>query len=75
MSAPALFFVHHPPWVLADTSRSTLEVLGVIAAVIGVLLWVGGLVWLVLADAIRALHRSRTHDHHGPSPGPDRPSQ
>lgn len=54
------------PWVLAETSQSVLEVLGIVAAVIGVLLWVAGLVWLVLSDVLRAAHHAREHDAAGP---------
>lgn len=50
------------PWVVGETSQSALEVLGIVAAVIGVLLWVVGLLWLVLSDVLRAAHHSRKHD-------------
>ena len=56
--------LHTPLWLLTDTWRSTLEVLGIIAAVIGVLLWVGGLAWFVLSDVVHAVeHSHHRHDH------------
>jgi hypothetical protein len=41
-------------WLAADDAVNAVEVL----AVIGVLLWAGGLVWLVVADVLRALSES-----------------
>lgn len=59
----------HSPWVLADNSLSPLEVL----AIIGVVIWVGGLAWLVIADVINAATKRRRHA--GPGHDPDRPSR
>lgn len=63
MNATAPFATLHPR-VAAETSQSALEVLGIVAAVIGVLLWVAGLAWFVVSDVFRAAH----HYHkHGPA--------
>lgn len=64
----------HHLWVLADTSRSALEILGVTAAVIGVLLWAGGLAWLVLSDVFRATHHPHKHDDQKSGTDTDHPS-
>lgn len=65
-TAPFAPWSAHYPWVVAETSQSALEVLGIVTAVIGVLLWVVGLLWLVLSDVLRAAHHSRKHDAAGP---------
>lgn len=62
-------FSAHTPWVLADNSLGLVEVL----AIIGVVIWVAGLTWLVLADVIHAADKH--HHHPGRSHGPHRPSR
>lgn len=59
----------HSAWVLADDALSPLEIL----AIIGVVIWVAGLTWLVIADVIHAADKH--HRHAGHSRGPDRSSR
>lgn len=47
------------PWLAVDGNVSATEAL----AVLGVVVWIVGLVWLVVSDLLRS--RSKHHDHHG----------
>lgn len=63
-------------WLVADTSRSVMEVLGIVGAVIGVALWVGGLVWFIVRDVSHAVeHSHHRHDHGNDADGLDHSGQ